>query len=349
MNKAADGVVKGRIHALQIRLHGKERAEAVDGGICHSGGHDGVQCGQRRSGGHDGVQCGQRRSGSALPQRCAAGERTLGAEPAQRRAKQQHGTVIHQIAVEHPGHLAVNDGHDDHDGEVAVDYVGGGAAAVQAAAERGEQRQRQHPQVRRGGQNAARELLADRADDGVRLDVGLPQERENTLPAGQLEQTREHSRADAHGVEAALGHIVAGQVVVGAKVKGRAEPCSVVPHEPGSDQHHRQQERGGLPCPGAAAQPLLPDVPRPEDGHGQKRKQLHLGAAPGDERHAEAAEDELDDQRTALFHRRAGGGEPEPKPQHQQRRTAEDGIFINVGAQQQIVELTAQRYGGHGQ
>ena len=220
---------------------------------------------------------------------------------------------------------------------------------MQTVAERGKQRQRQHPQVRRGGQNAARELLADRADDGVRLDVGLPQERENTLPAGQFEQTREHSRADAHGVEAALGHIVAGQVVVGAKVKGRAEPRSVVPHEPGSDQHHRQQERGGLPCPGAAAQPLLPDVPRPEDGHGQKRKQLHLGAAPGDERHAEAAEDELDDQRTALFHRRAGSGEPEPKPQHQQRRTAEDGIFINVGAQQQIVELTAQRYGGHGQ
>ena len=56
--------------------------EAVDGGICHSGGHDGVQCGQRRS-------------GSALPQSCAAGERTLGAEPAQRRTKQQHGAVIH--------------------------------------------------------------------------------------------------------------------------------------------------------------------------------------------------------------------------------------------------------------
>ena len=37
------------------------------------------------------------------------------------------------------------------------------------------------------------------------------------------------------------------------------------------------------------------------------------------------------------------------RSQHQQRRTAEDGIFINVGAQQQIVELTAQRYGGHGQ
>ena len=165
---------------------------------------------------------------------------------------------------------------------------------MQTVAERRKQRQRQHPQVRRGGQNTARELLADRADDGVRLDVRLPQEGENALPAGQLKQAGKHGRPDAHGIEAALGHIVAGQVVVGTEVEGRTETRGVVPHQPGGNYDHRQDKGGGPPYPGAAAQPLLPDVPLPEDGHGQKGEQLHLRATPGHQRYKQAAKGKPD-------------------------------------------------------
>ncbi len=45
---------------LQIRLHGEQRAETVNGGVCHGGSHDGAQHGQCR--------------GSGQSQRCAAGE-----------------------------------------------------------------------------------------------------------------------------------------------------------------------------------------------------------------------------------------------------------------------------------
>ena len=119
-------------------------------------------------------------------------------------------------------------------------------------------------------------------------------EGENALPAGQLKQAGKHGRPDAHGIEAALGHIVAGQVVVGTEVEGRTETRGVVPHQPGGNYDHRQDKGGGLPYPGAAAQPLLPDVPLPEDGHGQKGEQLHLRATPGHQRYKQAAKGKPD-------------------------------------------------------
>ncbi len=74
---------------------------------------------------------------AAVPSQLRGGECALGTEPAQRRTKQQHRAVIHQIAVEHPGHFAVHNGHNDHGGQAAVDHTGGDTAAVQTAAERG--------------------------------------------------------------------------------------------------------------------------------------------------------------------------------------------------------------------
>ena len=93
----------------------------------------------------------------------------------------------------------------------------------------------------------------------------------------------------------------------------------------------------------------MSNVPLPEDGHSQKGEQLHLRAAPSHQRYKQTAKGKLGCNGPALFHRGAGGGKPEPQPQHQQRRTAEDGVLINVGTHQQVIQLAAQHHSGHGQ
>ena len=87
----------------------------------------------------------------------------------------------------------------------------------------------------------------------------------------------------------------------------------------------------------------------PENGHCQEGKQFHLRPTAGYQRHAKASQPQPQRKHTTVFHGSCSSQQPEPQPQHQQRRTAEDGIFVDIRAFQQIVQLAAQHQRRHTQ
>ena len=145
-----------------------------------------------------------------------------------------------------------------------------------------------------------------------------------------------------------LGHIVGGKVVVGAEVKGRAEPGVVVPHKSGGHQKDGQGEEGKLYGPPAGEQPPIGDILLPEDGQGQEGEDLHLGAAAGHQGHAQTAQHQMGKAGAAVFVGGVGGGHPLPQSQQHKGGPAQDHVLVDRGAQQQIIQLGASRHSGGG-
>ena len=255
----------------------------------------------------------QRRNGAGL-------QGVFGQQPGQCRRQQQRAEPIALVAVEHPGHLAVHDGQRHGANQCEPHGSAQVAASVQTAA--GQRQRGQPPQQRQAGERAAVVQLCDGQAHVVRLHFGGRDIGEHGLHAGDARQEGHDRRGDAPHRKAAAGHIIAGQVVVGTKVKGRAEPCGVVPHKAHGHQHDRQQECSALPRPGAAAQPLLGDIARPENRQGQHGKKHHLRAAAGHQRHAQAAEGQVEQDGLALCFGRVGGAKPLPQCQQNKRSTA---------------------------
>ena len=140
-----------------------------------------------------------------------------------------------------------------------------------------------------------------------------------------------------------MGHIVAGQVVIGTKIKRRAEPRGIVGHQPQGYQNNRQNKGDGFGYSLLAAQAFLPDILRPEDRQAEHGKQLHLGAASRHQCHAQAAKRHVQHDFAVVLHRGVGGAQPLPQGQQHKCRAAQDGVFIHRGAQQQVVHLATAR------
>ena len=207
-----------------------------------------------------------------------------------------------------------------------------------------QQRQgRKGPQQRQADQGTAVKYFGNGHTHKVCLHFGTRQVGEHRLHHRQGQEIGEQRRGQPPNAEAAVGHIVAGQVVIGAKIKRRAEPRGIVGHQPQGYQNNRQNKGDGFGYSLLAAQAFLPDILRPEDRQAEHGKQLHLGAASRHQRHAQAAKRHVQHDFAMVLHRGVGGAQPLPQGQQHKCRAAQDGVFIHRGAQQQVVHLATAR------